>query len=403
MGQGRMDCGVVADDKMWRLSRPELERRWKLVRDHLRERQIDALIVQSYEDKTGGYVKWLTDVPAGYPRTVIFHADDLMTIIDHGPHGARRTLADSDRNHPGVGEVITNWGFYNAHYNHHLNAEDAVTVIKGRGYRRVAMVNTGGLPHGFVSGIGAGLAGLADIVDATDFLDRVKAIKSAEEISLIRRTTATQDDVFAKLLGHIEPGMRDFEINAFIDHQLQLRGAERGTYIGKSAPIGEPATFGYRHFQGRTMGRGDHICVLLESNGFGGYWTEMARIICFGTATAELKDGFELCRIAQAETATWCKAGTPAAEVFERYNSFMTSHGAAPERRLHSHSQGHDMVERPLIRADETMAIENGCNLAIHPTHATKTMCAHICDNYLIDTDGGGSFLHRTPKQIFEL
>jgi Xaa-Pro aminopeptidase len=151
------------------------------------------------------------------------------------------------------------------------------------------------------------------------------------------------------------------------------------------------------------MRRGDHICVLLESNGLGGYWTELARIICFGNATAELREGFELCRVAQSETAKWCRVGAPAAEVFERYNSLMTSHGAAPERRLHAHSQGHDMVERPLIREDETMVIEGGCNLAIHPTHATRSMCAHICDNYLIDHDGSTSCLHQTPKRIFEL
>ena len=49
------------------------------------------------------------------------------------------------------------------------------------------------------------------------------------------------------------------------------------------------------------------------------------------------------------------------------------------------------------------MALERGCSLAIHPTHPTATMQGHICDNFLIGLDGQGSFLHDTPKQVFEL
>lgn len=388
---------------MWRLSPVEMERRWGLVRNRLDERNIDALVVQSYEDKSGGYVKWFTDVPAGYPRTVIFHTDDLMTIVDHGPHGGKRRPAGQDQNQPGVGEVITNWGFFNAHYNHHLNAADTVAVIKARGHRRIALINGTGLPHGFVSCLTSALSGAVDIVDETDFIDGIKAQKSNEEMELIRRIAATQDQVFERLLSHIKPGMRDFEINAFVDYQLQLRGAERGTYIGHSAQIGQPTTFAYRHFQGRTIGQGDQICVLLESNGFGGFWTELARTICFGQATNELKEAFDLCKGAQQATAAWCQPGASPADIFARYNSYMISHGASAERRLHAHGQGHDMVERPLIREDETMALFAGCNLAIHPTHATPTMFAHICDNYLIDSNGRGSFIHTTPKQIFEL
>lgn len=79
----------VNDRRMARITIPELERRWKLVRDYLKERDIDALVAQNTRDFHGGYVKWLTDIPAGtYPRTVVFHAADLMTIVEHGAAGS---------------------------------------------------------------------------------------------------------------------------------------------------------------------------------------------------------------------------------------------------------------------------------------------------------------------------
>jgi Xaa-Pro aminopeptidase len=388
---------------MWRMSGAEMKRRWELVRARLVEKNFDALIVQGYEDKIGGNVKWLTDVPAGYPRTVIFHANDLMSVVEHGPKDRRRSLDGSDADNPGIGEVVTNWAFHNAHYNSRMNADDTLTILNSRGYRRIAIVGPGGMPHGFVAALKDGLEGKAELIDDTDHFDRIKAHKSAEELDLIRAVARSQDEVFALLLSHIKPGMRDFEINAFIDYQLQLRGAERGTYIGHSAPIGTACPFSYRHFQARTMQRGDHICVLLESNGYGGYWTEIARTICFGKAAQELRDTFEICREAQSYAASLCVPGASAAAIATSHDEFMVKHGSTPESRLFAHAQGHDMVERPLIRQDETLEIPAACTIAIHPTHATKSVFAHICDNYIVEANGKGQFIHATEKTIFEL
>ena len=65
------------------ISTKELERRWVAVRAVMAERKIDVLLMQNNNDFMGGYVKYFTDVPAtnGYPTTVIFPADDRMTVI----------------------------------------------------------------------------------------------------------------------------------------------------------------------------------------------------------------------------------------------------------------------------------------------------------------------------------
>ena len=228
------------DAKMFRFSRAELERRWSAVRQHLRANDLQALIVQGYEDKTGGAVKWLTDIPAGYPRTVVFHAEGLMTVVDSGAHGARRISDGDDPDLPGIGQVLSTWAFQTAHYTAGLNAAAVVQEIKHRGYRRIALAGPSLMPHGFLIALTDGLSGV-HISDETEFLDSCKAVKSAEEIVEIKAVALTQDTVLAALLEVIHPGMRDFEINAFLDYHLQLMGAERGTYLGRSAPFGQPA------------------------------------------------------------------------------------------------------------------------------------------------------------------
>ena len=63
------------------VSRAELERRWKITREFMKERKIDFLIMRNDEEFLGGYVRWFCDIPANhsYPFTVIFPFDDEMT------------------------------------------------------------------------------------------------------------------------------------------------------------------------------------------------------------------------------------------------------------------------------------------------------------------------------------
>ena len=71
------------------ISTAELERRWAAVRAAMEGEKIDVLLMQNNNDHMGGTVKYFTDLPAtnGYPLTVVFPRDDLMTLVSMGPFG----------------------------------------------------------------------------------------------------------------------------------------------------------------------------------------------------------------------------------------------------------------------------------------------------------------------------
>ena len=68
------------------ISTPELERRWNAVREVMRDKKIDYLLMRNDGEFLGGYVRWFTDIPArhSYPYTVIFPVDDEMTLVTPG-------------------------------------------------------------------------------------------------------------------------------------------------------------------------------------------------------------------------------------------------------------------------------------------------------------------------------
>jgi Xaa-Pro aminopeptidase len=386
------------------ISMKELERRWAATRKEMEARNIDALVMQNASDWLGGYVKWFTDVPAhnDYPRNVIFHRSDLMTVIEMGAKDRRDKPDGNDPMNPGVGEFIYSPSFFSVNYTHDYDAALTAQELKRRGYKSIGWVGRGRLQYDLVRIVEEQVPG-AKFVDATDFVDRLKAIKSAEEIALIRRAAAMQDAQWAKLVQAVKPGMRDSEITARAQYEGELLGSEQGLFRCSSAPPGEPAILRGRHYQGRIMQRGDYMTLLIENNGPGGFYAELARTFVFGKASQELRDAFEVVRDAQKHTVGNLKPGASCPDIYASHNDYMKSRGAPPELRLYGHSQGYDLVERPLLRADETIPLAANMNLAVHPSFPTKTNFVFVCDNFLLHEDGTVEHLHKSEQKLYEL
>ena len=388
-----------------RISTAELARRWAAVRRAMAERGIDALVVRNDNDWVGGYVRWFTDVPAnnGYPRSIVFHRDDLMTLVEVGVFGGREPLAGAHEYHRGVGERLTVPAFAPIAYTHSYDGKLVAESLRRRAYRTIGLVAPDAQSKGFLAPIETALAGKTAIVDATDFVDDIKMIKSAEEIAFIREAAALHDAVFAKILETIRPGLRDIDVVAAAWHEAQLRGSEQGVILGGSAPLGTPSRFVGRHQQGRRMAAGDHITLLIEVNGAAGYYGELARTIVLGRASTALAEAFAAARELQAATLARMKPGVACADISAAHDAAMAARGLPLERRVYSHGQGYDMVERPLIRRDEPASLRAGTCLAVHPQFETPTCFAVVCDNYIVGPDGPGECLNRTEKKVFEV
>src|SRR5262245_64770625 len=110
-------------------------------------------------------------------------------------------------------------------YTDEYQAELVAEYFKRRGYRTIGWIGSGAMPHKFVARIERQLAGKAKFVDATEFVDRLKAIKSEEERDLIRKAAEMQDEIFARVLKKIKPGMTDNDVTALAQYEGRLLGS----------------------------------------------------------------------------------------------------------------------------------------------------------------------------------
>jgi Xaa-Pro aminopeptidase len=218
-------------------------------------------------------VKYFTDLPAtnGYPLTVVFPRDDLMTVVGMGPFGGEATPnANPDGIHRGIRQVLTTPSFTSCHYTAVYDAELAARALAPYAGGTIGLVGSASLSFALVDHLQKGRLSNARFVDATDMVDRIKAIKSAEERELIRRTATMQDGAMRAAFDAIKPGMRDRDIAAIAQCYSQRHGSENGIYLCASMPADTPSAFGQRHYQNRVIQEGDVVALLVEDSGPGG-------------------------------------------------------------------------------------------------------------------------------------
>jgi Xaa-Pro aminopeptidase len=400
--EGEMAGNGLSERLQTPISTVELERRWKAVRAAMKREGVDVLLMQNNNDHMGGYVKYFTDMPAtnGYPNTVIFPADDEMTVVCQGPFkGDGRPPADTWR---GVKRLLTTPSYESAHFTQYYDPELAAKALAPFAKGTIGLVGIYQMSFAMGDFIMKKFPA-AKYVDASELVDRVKVIKSAEELELVRRAAIMQDGAMQAAFAAIKPGMRDTEVAAVAVHYSQDHGSENGIYLCASTPLGIAAKFGQRHVQNRTIKKGDTLALLVEDSGPGAMFTELGRTCVLGKVPQAMKDELEFVKESRKLTLDMLKPGTPCKDIWEAFNGFMRKNGRPEEARLYCHGQGYDLVERPLIRNDEPWTIQKDMNIVVHPTYAYGGYLNWLCDNYIIGGNGPGDRIHQFPEEIVEI
>ena len=127
---------------------------------------------------------------------------------------------------------------------------------------------------------------------AARLLHQLRAIKSAEEIRLMRRACEITGQAFRRVLGFVRPGVWEYEIEAEILHEF-VRSGSRGAAYGSIIGSGESATILHYVSNDRQCQDGD---VLLMDFGaeYANYAADLSRSIPVnGTFSARQRQVYE--------------------------------------------------------------------------------------------------------------
>ncbi|MEM7627239.1 MAG: Xaa-Pro peptidase family protein [Planctomycetota bacterium] len=146
-----------------------------------------------------------------------------------------------------------------------------------------------------------------------DGLLEQRAVKTDDEVKLIRKAGQIQQQAFRELLDFIEPGQRESEVAAFLEYRMRALGAD-----GVSFPsiVAADANAALPHAIPGPKKIGKHSLVLIDWGAkYRGYCSDMTRVIAFGKMKPKLREIYRVCLDAQLAGIDAVRPGVKLTEV----------------------------------------------------------------------------------------
>ena len=381
------------------LSDDELVRRYDLVSAAMRERDIDLIIMSNDNQYLGGYVRYFLDNPAeqAYPISVLFTKDGEVFSINSGNPAAPIPFAWCSRR---IKERFAAPYFRTLDYTSEYDARIMTELAKKTGAKRIGLIAPDLLNYVMVDYLRENSG--AEILNFTRTLDEIKAVKSEEELERVYDSAKMHDLGLQYVKENARRGMYEYELRGDLKSYLIKLGSEEQLIMMGCSPRGKQAPLLHSFYQGRQIQEGDDLLLMIEANGPGGYYTELARTFCQEAPPQALTDIFATARGIQHAIAREVKPGVKISDIHALYQKLVTDAGFPPENRLLMHGQGYDLVEWPGFQADDEGILEENMVLAIHPHLIKEDVSGYCCDDYLVTKDGAVR-MHEFPQELIVL
>jgi Xaa-Pro aminopeptidase len=251
----------------------------------------------------------------------------------------------------------------------------------------------------------AGRAGLA-LVDGQQAMLEARAIKSPDEVELMRIAAAIAEAAFWSLAEFLRPGIQENEIVAVISSELIKRGSERVECVAvASGPNTNPHA---SLFSNRIVRPGEVVYVDIMHS-FNGYHTCYYRSFVIGEATKAHRETYRRCRDWLFESISVVRPGITSADISSRWPEAGAtgSYGVRDEATGFALSLGHglglSLWERPIISREVSLAhphnIVSGMVLALETYSGAPDGSFGVrLEEEVVVTDDGHEVITKFPS-----
>ncbi len=217
----------------------------------------------------------------------------------------------------------------------------------------------------------------------------IRAIKTPDEVTLMRRAVQIAENALAALLDELRPGMTERQIAARLD-KLMLDGGADAIAFPTLVQIGENADNPHGHVTDRALREGDGIlidygCIV------GGYPSDITRTVAFGEPGAQFRAVYDAVQRANAAGREAARPGVPMRAVDAAARGVIEAAGfGAYFTHRTGHGIGMDVHEPiPQIAGNVDELLQPGMTFTIEPgVYLPGIGGVRIEDNVLITADG---------------
>jgi Xaa-Pro aminopeptidase len=308
--------------------RDNLAARHLAIRDALRRRQLDALVVTSLPN-----IFYLTGF-SGTAGILVLTASNGWLLTDFRYVAAVQRLLATHDAWPDAAHVQVE-GSYD---------EALAGLLLELGVRRIGFeaANLSVSRHQWLlvrlQANNGAQANAPQLVATEGVVERIRVRKDAHEIATLRAAANLLSEVARDVLRTVQPGPSERELAAVIDYKLKSAGFARPAFDTIVA-AGSNAALPHARPGGRRLHTGD--LVLLDFGGvYDGYCVDLTRTVCLGRADEEMHRVYDAVAQAQRAALAVVAPGVAAAAVDAAARMVLADRGLS---EAFGHGLGHGL------------------------------------------------------------
>ncbi len=234
----------------------------------------------------------------------------------------------------------------------------------------------------------------AKAIDASaDILD-ARAVKTTEEVELIKNAINITLSVLKELYGMRIIGMRERDLAAYIYHELISHGGDEVAFnpIVGSGPNGAKP---HHTHSDRRIGTNETVVIDVGAR-YRLYCSDLTRTLITGSLEGKLKDAYNAVIEASRKAISIIKPGVKASDVDAAARGVINEYGFA-WGFIHSlgHGVGVEVHEKPAISPSSNDVLREGNVITIEPGIYIKDVGGVRIENMVLVTESGAEVLTR--------
>jgi Xaa-Pro dipeptidase len=241
----------------------------------------------------------------------------------------------------------------------------------------------------------------ARLVAADDVIKPIRIIKDANEIAAMRKAIALTQDVLARTLEEVKPGMTEQQVANIMTTNALKMGAQDVAF-GALIQTGMSAAFPHGGAGERVLQAGD-LMVMDFGYRVDDYPADLTRTIAIAQPPSdELKRIYEIVKAANAAGRAAVKPGVRCQDVDRATRAVIEQAGYG---KYFTHRTGHglglDVHEPPFMVEGDTTVLQPGMIFTVEPgIYIEGVGGVRIEDNMLVTENGGESLTTFTRDMI---
>ncbi len=231
---------------------------------------------------------------------------------------------------------------------------------------------------------------------AGGLVEELRAVKSKDEIALIRAAASLADQALSKMMGLLKPGVSERDIALEGEFFMRRAGAEAAAFdfIVASGPN---SALPHAETSDRCLQSGDLVVIDMGAR-VGGYCSDITRTLAIKTASTQAQEIYHIVYRAQRAAAAAVKAGVIGGEVDRIARNLIeaTGYGDAFGHSL-GHGVGVEVHEAPRLRRGEEAQLLPGQVVTVEPGIYLDGLGGVRLEDLLVVTEKGTETLTGSP------